>query len=177
MKHNQQAFTLIEILVVVLIIGILAAVALPQYQKAVMKTRFLQYQTLVESIYKAQKIYFLSNGKYATNFYDLDIDLPGNPSDWTVNSTDVQGKPISIVYGKIYCFMSTSGSVSDEQWQPQYIGCGEEGLSLRYLHWFSGKRVCATPSVNQRQMAFCASITGKTIPTGSWGSSQEFSFE
>ncbi len=73
---NNKAFTLIEILVVVLIIGILAAIAVPQYQKAVMKANLHKGIPLVESIYQAQQAYYLANGEYAKELADLDITLP-----------------------------------------------------------------------------------------------------
>ena len=76
----KKGFTLIELLVVVLIIGILSAVALPQYEKSVEKSRATQAITLVKSIADAQKIYYMANGKYAENFEDLDIGMPGNPT-------------------------------------------------------------------------------------------------
>ena len=80
---NTKAFTLIELLVVVLIIGILSAVALPQYQKAVMKTRYATMKNLVNSIYQAEEIYYLANNEYTTDFDDLDIEMPGGYTDKT----------------------------------------------------------------------------------------------
>ena len=76
MKKTKTGFTLIEMLVVVLIIGILAAIAVPQYQKAVAKSKASQLLTAVKSLYDAQKAYYLQNGQYAETLKELDITYP-----------------------------------------------------------------------------------------------------
>ena len=73
---STRAFTLIELLVVVLIIGILAAVAVPQYQKAVDKAQLTEALVLGDYFRKLEKMYYLTNGNYTTNFEDLGIDIP-----------------------------------------------------------------------------------------------------
>ena len=72
---SRLGFTLIELLVVVLIIGILASVAVPQYQKAVIKSKAAQMQTLLDAVVKASDLYYLQNGEYPQNFDDLDIGI------------------------------------------------------------------------------------------------------
>ncbi|MDD7579137.1 MAG: prepilin-type N-terminal cleavage/methylation domain-containing protein [Elusimicrobia bacterium] len=72
--YQKKGFTLIELLVVVLIIGILSSVALPQYSKAVEKARMSEAVLAVESIYRAQQIYYMANGVYTRDINDLDVD-------------------------------------------------------------------------------------------------------
>lgn len=74
----MRGFTLIELLVVVLIIGILASIALPQYELAVYKTRFNKIRPLVDSLARAQELYYLANGQYAADINDLDVGFPSN---------------------------------------------------------------------------------------------------
>lgn len=63
-----------------LIISILAAIALPQYQYAVYKARYTQLMTLCESIYQAQERYKLATGSYTKDLTQLDISLQGTLS-------------------------------------------------------------------------------------------------
>ncbi|MBR3898872.1 MAG: prepilin-type N-terminal cleavage/methylation domain-containing protein [Elusimicrobiaceae bacterium] len=73
-----KGFTLIELLVVVLIIGILSAVALPQYRVAVAKARVAEQMVLFDAVMKAQQIYYMANGTYTMDLTALDIQVPEN---------------------------------------------------------------------------------------------------
>ena len=86
--HANKGFTLIELLVVVLIIGILASIALPQYQKTVEKSKATQALTLLNSLGQAQTAYRLSSGQAAEKFEELGVEIPftGNTPWRTVDS-------------------------------------------------------------------------------------------
>ena len=85
----KKGFTLRELLVVVLIIGILSAVALPQYQKAVFKSRMAEAFTNLKTISEAVKLCELENGRI----------------DWNTNETCAFSDNLSVSVGE------TDGSI------------------------------------------------------------------
>ena len=72
--HRRSGFSLLELLVVILIIGILAAVALPQYQKAVAKAKGGQMYEAVSAMARAAQTYYAIHNAWPSNFDELDID-------------------------------------------------------------------------------------------------------
>ena len=68
---TARGFTLIELLVVVLIIGILASVAVPQYTKAVEKSRAAGVIQKVKSLQNAVDMYLLANDWPTVQFTNL----------------------------------------------------------------------------------------------------------
>ena len=80
---NNKGFTLIEMLVVVLIIGILAAVALPQYKKSVEKAKLTEVLENIAVIEGAAQRYMLAHPESeSVNLKDfLDVDLSGGEWD------------------------------------------------------------------------------------------------
>ena len=74
---NKNGFTLLELLVVGLIIGILAAVALPQYKTATMRAKATEALIIGKHIKELEETYYLIHRKYTDNFYDLEGNFPG----------------------------------------------------------------------------------------------------
>ena len=80
----KKGFTLIELLVVVLIIGILSAIALPQYTTAVEKARATEAVTLMSNIRQSADRYKMQMGEFPGNndFGVLDIEVPNENANY-----------------------------------------------------------------------------------------------
>lgn len=93
--NKNIGFTLIELLVVILIIGILASAVVPQYERAVAKSRYVNLMAVTDALYKAQQVFYLANGYYARTVDQLDVDLPGaqvssSGTTYRLNGVDYQ---------------------------------------------------------------------------------------
>tara|TARA_B100000401_G_C52759204_1_gene697269 strand:+ start:355 stop:786 length:432 start_codon:yes stop_codon:yes gene_type:complete len=106
----RQGFTLIEILIVVVIIGILATVAIPTYFKYVQKGYASDAKIQIKNIYMSADMYKQENGEYPSDLsdmedgyldlkpsvlekwgFELDIDESGETGTIVATSTDKMG--------------------------------------------------------------------------------------
>ena len=97
MKNVQKGFTLIELMIVVAIIGILAAIAIPAYQDYTIRAQVTEGLNLAGAAKSAVAETYANNGAWPAN----------NAAAGLGNSTDIQGKYVSAV-------TVASGSSTDE---------------------------------------------------------------
>jgi len=83
---HVKGFTLMEILAVVLIIGILAVIGVPQYMKSTEKSRATEAVQLLDQLFRAEKMFKLTTKRYTFNVDDLDITFPNVSSNGHSNS-------------------------------------------------------------------------------------------
>lgn len=100
MKRVQQGFTLIELMIVVAIIGILAAIAIPQYAEYTNRARVSEGLQLAAGAKTAVAEYYSSNNKWPNGNADAGVAPAANIKGNNVQSVTVgpaDGK-LSILY-------------------------------------------------------------------------------
>ena len=103
----NKGFTLIELLVVVLIIGILASIALPQYTKAVERSRMAEAVQILGDLATAQSIFYMQHSAFADGLDDLndrgDVQVPGpSGSNWELEVGSEDGVQTMTRAGGMY---------------------------------------------------------------------------
>ncbi|HEZ5015919.1 TPA: pilin [Neisseria meningitidis] len=131
MNTLQKGFTLIELMIVIAIVGILAAVALPAYQDYTARAQVSEAILLAEGQKSAVTEYYLNHGKW-----------PGGNSDAGVaTSSEIKGKyveKVEVANGVITAEMKSSGVNKEIQGKKLSLWAKRQDGSVK---WFCGQPV------------------------------------
>lgn len=76
-RRKRSGFTLIELLIVVVIIGVLAAIAIPKFQSTKGKANAATLKSDLRNLATSQEAYFYEHLTYTTNLSALNVQLTG----------------------------------------------------------------------------------------------------
>ncbi|HGF8858962.1 TPA: pilin [Neisseria meningitidis] len=131
MNTLQKGFTLIELMIVIAIVGILAAVALPAYQDYTARAQVSEAILLAEGQKSAVTEYYLNHGKWPD----------GNSDAGVATSSEIKGKyveKVEVAKGVITATMLSTGVNKEIQGKKLSLWAKRQNGSVK---WFCGQPV------------------------------------
>jgi type IV pilus assembly protein PilA len=124
MKHSRNfamftvgGFTLIELLVSIVIVGLLAAIALPSYLNQAAKARGSEAKSIIGTLNRAQMSYRLERGTFGVALADLEVKVTGKFYSYNISAdvtnsyaaviSTTQDKDLQVLSGGV--FVATNG--------------------------------------------------------------------
>ncbi|HEZ4807805.1 TPA: pilin [Neisseria meningitidis] len=153
MNTLQKGFTLIELMIVIAIVGILAAVALPAYQDYTARAQVSEAILLAEGQKSAVTEYYLNHGIWPANNSSAGV---------ATSASDIKGKyvqSVEVANGVITAEMKSSGVNKEIQGKKLSLWAKRQNGSVK---WFCGQPVTRN---NKATDDAAANGTAKKIDT------------
>lgn len=131
---DNTGFTLIELMIVVAIIGILAAIAIPAYQDYSRRAYVAEGLQMADSIKNGMSEYHASSGLWPSNNADAGLpSIPASINTKSIRSVQVNSSQIIITFntvvdsGKTLILQGNAGNGGSLKWD-----CTSGTLNIRY---------------------------------------------
>ncbi|HEZ6837956.1 TPA: pilin [Neisseria meningitidis] len=155
MNTLQKGFTLIELMIVIAIVGILAAVALPAYQDYTARAQVSEAILLAEGQKSAVTEYYLNHGEWPGN----------NTSAGVATASDIKGKyveKVEVAKGVITATMLSTGVNKEIKGKKLSLWAKRQNGSVK---WFCGQPVTRNDTATDDGVTADAAANGKKIDT------------
>ncbi|HEZ5463683.1 TPA: pilin [Neisseria meningitidis] len=155
MNTLQKGFTLIELMIVIAIVGILAAVALPAYQDYTARAQVSEAILLAEGQKSAVTEYYLNHGTWPKN----------NTSAGVASSSTIKGKyveKVEVKNGVITAEMKSSGVNKEIQGKKLSLWAKRQDGSVK---WFCGLPVTRADNAKDDAVTGTDKIDTKHLPS------------
>ena len=122
MNAKSRGFTLIELVIVVVVIGVLAAIAIPSYRQYVLRSHRVEATTALLALAAAQEKFYLQNDTYAAN--DALTDAP--PDGLGVADFDGDAEGVQTENG--WYTISIDDGANTETYTARAVAAGEQAV-------------------------------------------------
>ncbi|HGG8562387.1 TPA: pilin [Neisseria meningitidis] len=151
MNTLQKGFTLIELMIVIAIVGILAAVALPAYQDYTARAQVSEAILLAEGQKSAVTEYYLNHGEWPKN----------NTSAGVASSSTIKGKyvkEVEVKNGVVTATMLSTGVNNEIKGKKLSLWAKRQAGSVK---WFCGQPVTRNDTAKDDAVTAAATGTDK----------------
>ncbi|HGT4389931.1 TPA: pilin [Neisseria meningitidis] len=156
MNTLQKGFTLIELMIVIAIVGILAAVALPAYQDYTARAQVSEAILLAEGQKSAVTEYYLNHGEWPANNSSAGV---------ATSASDIKGKyvqKVEVNNGVVTATMLSSGVNKEIQGKKLSLWAKRQDGSVK---WFCGQPVTRAKAATDDGVTATGTDAAKKIDT------------